>query len=441
MTQYLIRRDGTWHFSRRVPAEFTRLDPRGLVKQSTKIRIADDPKGVKASAVALQINEHLEAFWRGLVEGRGAEARNRYNEARARARVMGMTYLPAGELAAPAFQMELMERLERLEKLGAAGPGRRNEAIRDAVLGREAAPPILLSELFTRFETQVQAEITDLSPDQKRKWKNPKVRAVTNLITVIGDMPITDITANHALDFSEWWQARVVDEDLNAGTANKDMGHLSRMLFKINQRHRLGITKIFDGMKLEGAQENSRPPFDTAYIQKTLLAPGALSRLNEEARRVVFLMMDAGLRPSEACNLNRGTILLDGDIPHVRVLPDGRRMKTPQSRRDVPLVGLALETMKLQRDGFPRYHDKSAELSATVNKFLDENNLRQDGTRTLYSIRHSFKDRLITLREQDSMIDALMGHKEDGSKYGTGPTLAMKRDVLQRIAFTPPAIL
>ena len=74
MSEYLTRRNGTWHFARRVPAEFSELDPRGVIKQSTKVRIADDRNGVKAGAVAGRMNEVLEAYWRGLAEGRSAEA-------------------------------------------------------------------------------------------------------------------------------------------------------------------------------------------------------------------------------------------------------------------------------------------------------------------------------------------------------------------------------
>ncbi len=438
VSRFLTRRDGTWHFARRVPAEFAALDPRGVIKQSTKVKIVDDRNGIKAGAVADRMNEVLESYWRGLVEGKAAEAQRRYDEARRRARAMGLEYVPAAALAERP-SAEVLERLERLLAERATGTGAAARATRAAVLGGEAPPVILLSQLFEKFEAQVEAELTDLSPDQKRKWRNPKKRAADNLIKVIGDKAITDITPTDALDFSEWWQARVIEEDLHPDTANKDMGHLSRMLFTMNKRLRLGLGKVFDGMRLEGGVENTRPPFDPVYVQKTLLAPGALAGLNDEARRVVFLVADTGLRPTEAVNLNRKTIILDADIPHVRVLPDGRRMKTPQSQRDVPLVGAALAAMKAQPDGFPQYHDKGAGLSATVNKFLDENNLRQGGDRTLYSLRHTFKDRLTAVEAEDSMIDALMGHKETGSKYGTGPSLKLKLKYLHRIAFKPPA--
>ncbi len=45
MPDFLTRRNGTWHFVRRVPVEFAVLDPRRVVRHSTKVRVASDPDG------------------------------------------------------------------------------------------------------------------------------------------------------------------------------------------------------------------------------------------------------------------------------------------------------------------------------------------------------------------------------------------------------------
>ena len=94
--------------------------------------------------------------------------------------------------------------------------------------------------------------------------------------------------------------------------------------------------------------------------------------------------------------------------------------------------------MKLCPQGFPRYRDKASNLSATVNKYLQENGLRPTEDHSLYSLRHSFKDRLIAAEAPDSMIDSLMGHKSYKPKYGRGPSLELKLKYLQRIAFRAP---
>lgn len=70
MPDFLTRRNGTWRFVRRVPTEFAALDRRGVIKHSTRIKIASDRAGRRAVRVAEQFNEQLEAYWKGLSDGR-----------------------------------------------------------------------------------------------------------------------------------------------------------------------------------------------------------------------------------------------------------------------------------------------------------------------------------------------------------------------------------
>ena len=128
-------------------------------------------------------------------------------------------------------------------------------------------------------------------------------------------------------------------------------------------------------------------PFETNFIQDRLFAKGALDGLNEDARPVLYVIADTGLRLSEVVNLQTNAIALDDTIPHVKILPDGRRLKIADSQREVPLVGAALAAMRERPNGFPRYRDKSSNLSATVNKYLAENNLRPTKDHTVYSLR------------------------------------------------------
>src|SRR5262249_28082034 len=64
MADYLVRRGGFWRFVRRVPKEYADFDKRGIVQQSTKIRVADDPKKMRARKVAGDMNNALERYWR-----------------------------------------------------------------------------------------------------------------------------------------------------------------------------------------------------------------------------------------------------------------------------------------------------------------------------------------------------------------------------------------
>jgi integrase len=179
----------------------------------------------------------------------------------------------------------------------------------------------------------------------------------------------------------------------------------------------------------------SRMPFETEFIQEKLLATGALDDLNEDARYVLYVVSETGMRPSEVVNLQEDAIRLDTKIPYVKIQPDGRKLKTEDSEREIPLVGVALAAMTLRPKRFPRYRDKSSSLSATVNKFLRVNGLRPTKDHSVYSLRHSFKDRLVAVGAPDSLINSLMGHKTYKPKYGKGPSLELKLKYLQQIAF------
>jgi integrase len=162
--------------------------------------------------------------------------------------------------------------------------------------------------------------------------------------------------------------------------------------------------------------------------------------LNDEARDVVYVIMETGARPSEIINLSKHRIMLDGIIPHIRIKAEGRLLKTEHSERDVPLVGMALDAMRRHPDGFPRYFDKGSNLSATLMKHFKKHKLLPSEKHTVYSFRHSFKDRLKAVEAPEELIDEMMGHTIDKPKYGDGYGLKLKLKYLQAIALTPPLL-
>jgi hypothetical protein len=81
----------------------------------------------------------------------------------------------------------------------------------------------------------------------------------------------------------------VIDDEVEVKTANKDIGQLSRMLKEMNIRRRLDLPDLFKGLRLKGETERSRVLYETDFIQKRLLADGALAGLNEDARFVLYI--------------------------------------------------------------------------------------------------------------------------------------------------------
>lgn len=229
-------RAGTWYLIRRVPKEFSALDERKIVRISTNIAVANDPRAVRARDVVRQLSGELEAYWRGLRDGQSVEARRRFEAAAQRARSLKLHYHTAGELAAGPLD-EILRRVRLLSEHGALD----DEQEVAAVLGGETRPALTLAGLMNEYEALESSSLHAMSPNQVKKWRNPKRRALANLIAVIGDKPIAALTRDDALDFRVWWQQRLVAESLDIGTANKDIGHISKMLNAVNMAHQLNL--------------------------------------------------------------------------------------------------------------------------------------------------------------------------------------------------------
>src|SRR5262245_38691720 len=430
---YLTQRNGVWHYYRRVPSEYAALDSRHHIRLSTKIKVAHDRTGTKASRVAAKLNATQEAYWRSLADGKTADAKQAYSDAVKLARSLGLDYL----MPSDAAQRPTNEVLTRIETLLTDGRIE-HPAIRRAVLGGVEKPKVMLADLFAEYQATQKTALSKMSADQVRKWESAKKRAVEILIEQRGNKALQELTREDALAFADWWEERVVSEGIGAGTANKNISHITGMMKAVEKRLQLRLDNVFAGTRIEGGRDGKRSPFTVEHIRDAILAPGALDGLNDEARDVIYVVMETGARPSEIVNLIKNQIVLDAPIPHIRIQAEGRLLKTDHSERDIPLCGLALDAMKRHRNGFPRYHDKGSNLSAAVMKHLKKTKLLPSPKHSVYSFRHAFKDRLKAVEAPEELIDELMGHSTGKPRYGDGYGLQLKRKYLQMIAFTPP---
>lgn len=423
---YLHRRDGIWHFRRRVPSDLADLDPRGAVRISTKKRDYQ-----QAVVVASRINAELEALWGSLSASppdSSSEAVARFERAAKLARSLGLSYRPVSDLAAGDVG-EIVRRIDVLESRNLV----RSPAAREAVLGGAPVPALLMSQLYDTYAAHVRDELAGKSEDQKRKWRNTRVRAIRHFIEVVGDKALCEVTRNDVLDLREWWVDRVVDEDYDPRSANKDIGFVATMFRVVNRALRLGLDPPFGDMRIKSDGYTPRTPFDPQFVRERILPDKELTSLNDEARGIVLMVATTGMRPSEIAALTPRRIHLTANIPYVAIEPEDRQLKTRHARRRMPLVGVALETMRRFPDGFPRYRDTPDTFSATANKALGAAGLRPTPGHTVYSLRHTFKDRLIAIEAPERVQDALMGHKVREMEYGAGPSLEQCATWISRV--------
>ncbi|HEY8575642.1 MAG TPA: tyrosine-type recombinase/integrase [Devosia sp.] len=422
------RRAGIWYLVRRVPREFEHLDARRPVKLSTDIAIVDDPKGVRAKKVVEQLNLQLEAYWRGLRDGQSVEAWQRFEAAKKRAKALGVTYQTVDELRASGRLEDVLSRVELLVNRKLVD---REDDVA-AVLGGEARPRLRISDLPDEYEKLLRAKLASFSEGQRTRWKNPKAKAVKNFVAAVGDKFLDETTRADAVTFREWWQDKLAADGLEIGTANKDIGHMNKMWRELDMANHLGLPQIFSRLRMEGETTGNRAAFSPEEANTIILSPD-LDRLNDEARDILLIVAELGMRPSEVCGVLPHHIQLETAIPFVDITPEDRQLKNAQSERSIPLVGNALAAFRRHPDGFPTYRDKADTLSATVNKALRKAKLLPTKDHSLYSFRHAFEDRLIEVETPDKVVASLMGHKFQRPKYGKGPSLELKRNWLNKV--------
>lgn len=425
---YIFKRGKWYHFKRRIPKDYQAFHSKDFIQ----IPLKTDSHSI-AEQRASNFNQLLESYWEEMALNGDNENINNFNDMVRRARLSGFRYRSTEDIANCATPAELINRINVANNAS-------NEKDVHSVLGTDKDTFITLRDAQEIYFEHEAGNLTDRSPDQIRKWKNPRKRAIKNFISVIGDVALENISREDILHYRSWWVSRIQSEDrLSPNTANKDFGFIRQALRAAADNCGLDINVdiLFRKINLKDTNQRSRHPFEESYIKNTLMNR-ELIRMNDECQLFIYAMADTGARVAELVGLEDRDILLFDEIPHIKIRKNAlRSLKTPQSERDIPLVGAALVAFKELNGGFVRYRGKSDLISATINKYLRENGLMPSDRHSLYSLRHSFEDRLTAVEPPDKVQAALMGHKYVRPKYGHGPSLEQKRLWLDKIALLP----
>ena len=136
------------------------------------------------------------------------------------------------------------------------------------------------------------------------------------------------------------------------------------------------------------------------------------------------------MRLGEAAGLLIDDIVLESDVPHIRIKPHPwRRLKTLSSERDVPLVNEALWAAQRILESktseitfaFPRYNKtdqtNSNSASAALNKWMKP--YLPEGC-SIHGMRHAMRDRLRFIECPADIVDQIGGWTTHGVGHGYG---------------------
>jgi len=424
---------GDWfYYFRRVPSHLKPYDGRKFIRMSLKTKNRREAE--RAAGIH---DDFIEQYWADLVRtGSGDRNLSRYRRARQMARAHGFAYRNIAEVAGQPVE----EILARVEALGGSG----SKMQREALLGGVDAPETRLSESLELYWPLIDDRLTEKSNHQARKYKVPRQTAFETFISVVGDKPLAGIERGDVLKFKSYLMQRIADKDLAGNSANKQLAAVKDILVAVGRDLEIEteFEPLFSGTRFK-SPKRSRPPFEAYHVRDVFLRGPVLGKLNMEARLLMLMMIETGARPSELIGLLPEEYVLDAEIPHIWIKKNSlRSLKVGTTERRIPLVGVALEAAKrIAPTGLTRYQAKPDHASGAINKFLRENDLLPSDEHSLYSIRHTFKDRLRDVQAPEEIINELMGHNQPGPRYGRGRLLVQKHEWLKRIAFKEAVVL
>lgn len=430
MKDYISWRNGVAYYCRRVPSDVLPfVGGKRFVRLSLRTR-----NQAEARKKALAYNDFIEDYWASCVRSGGDDDERRYKAAVKMAKAYGFVYKSAKDVV----YSDGRDDADVVARLFSAFDNETVSGAVPALLGGVAPPLVCLSQCIDVFEAGSADLIAGKTGLQRRAWLNPRKKAMNNLIEVVGDISVQELERAHVLRLRDWWLERINRDGVTANSANKDFTYCKQVLGRVSLAKDLAldVAALFAGVMLK-EKAVSRQPFDLDYIKGVILKPGTLDGLNEECRMLVWAMIDTGCRNAELIGLLPDEICLDARVPHIIVQPNSvRPLKTRESERKIPLVGMALRAFKVLPYGFEHYrHADLTNATNAIGKFFSHNGLNPSRRHSLYSFRHSFKDRLRAVDAPDEMLDALMGHKTNKPKYGSGYTLEAKRRWLDKIVF------
>ena len=222
-------------------------------------------------------------------------------------------------------------------------------------------------------------------------------RNVEYVIKVLGDHPLSAYSTVDAAKFRDW----LIDQGMARDTIKRVFGSVRSIINLAIKEQGLGCQNAFAGTFMpEGLPVTKRQPIPVSDIHKI---QQKCFEQDDELRWIIALLSDTGMRLGEAIGLLKTDIVLEARIPHIDLKPHPwRRLKTPGSERQIPLVGASLwaakRVLKQSPDNLfaiPKYCSedghKTNSASAALNKWL--RNHAPDGC-VVHSFRHSMRDRL-----------------------------------------------
>ena len=254
-------------------------------------------------------------------------------------------------------------------------------------------------------------------------------RNIKSVIELLGDRPLGEYSSSDAATYRDY----LLKRGLTTNSCKRNFAYIRSIINLCIQEHGLDCKNAFSRVYLPNLDDSKKrkpiPIKNIRQIQQDCI------EADDEARWLVALISDTGMRLSEATGLHMDDIKLDDEVPHIDLKPHAwRGLKTKGSQRQIPLVGASLWAAQRIKQtntsifyAFPRYTSAKStnanSASAAINKWLKP---RVPEGCVIHSFRHSLRDRLRAVQCPSDMIDQVGGWATAGVGQGYGVGYSLK---------------
>ena len=267
----------------------------------------------------------------------------------------------------------------------------------------------------------------------------PPRSALSTFISLAGDRDVGTYSREDAKLFVHHLQLKgnktaTIRRRINSLSAILNYAYAELDLDKRNPFTRLIIRN-------EGQDASTRGTFTNKQLKQGY---GKAIASGSQVKLLMPLLGETGCRLAEIVGLELRDIDMENELVHIR--PNAiRRLKTPNSKRTLPLVGYAKTAMEQalknsdEKYLFPMYvragKCKADHASAALGKWLK----KDFNGHTAHCLRHPFRDRLRAVECPLELIDQIGGWSAVGtigSKYGRGYPLQIVHNFIEKIAIS-----
>ena len=263
-------------------------------------------------------------------------------------------------------------------------------------------------------------------------------RNIQSVVDVLGNRPLDEYSSSDAATYRDY----LLKRGLTTSSVRRNFATIRSIINLAIQEQGLDCRNAFSKVFLPDLDDaKKRKPIPTDVIREI---QNECMSVDDEARWLVALISDTGMRLSEAAGLHVDDIQLDCEIPHIDLKPHPwRSLKTKGSQRQIPLVGASLwaakrikQTSTTSPYAFPKYTSAKGtnanSASAAINKWLKP---RVPEGCVVHSFRHSLRDRLRAVQCPSDMIDQIGGWATAGigQSYGEGYKLSATEIFLSNV--------